>query len=238
MTKPDISELKLSAKSQETGLDVHESTIAELKQLQEALKVSEDNYFSLIEHNADGIVVLNSHTIEFVNHKLYKLTGYSQDEIIGKQFIELVPLEYQSLLKENYEMKLISGEPNALEMEIVIKDGRKIPVETRAQPIEFKGKTATMVVIRDVSKRKQAEDALKLSEKNFRTSMDASSIGIRISDNNNNNLYVNQAFMDIFGYENMDEIQAPRQNITPPNLTPVGYCGMRNYYVAHQCQKG
>jgi hypothetical protein len=44
--------------------------------------------------------------------------------------------------------------------------------------------------------------------------------------------------MDIFGYENMDEIQAPRQNITPPNLTPVGYCGMRNYYVAHQCQKG
>ena len=238
MTKPDISELKLSAKSQETGLDVHERTIAELKQLQEALKVSEDNYFSLIEHNADGIVVLNSHTIEFVNHKLYKLTGYSQDEIIGKQFIELVPLEYQSLLKENYEMKLISGEPNALEMEIVIKDGRKIPVETRAQPIEFKGKTATMVVIRDVSKRKQAEDALKLSEKNFRTSMDASSIGIRISDNNNNNLYVNQAFRDIFGYENMDEIQAPRQNITPPNLTPVGYCGMRNYYVAHQCQKG
>ena len=116
MTKPDISELKLSAKSQETGLDVHERTIAELKQLQEALKVSEDNYFSLIEHNADGIVVLNSPTIEFVNHKLYKLTGYSQDEIIGKQFIELVPLEYQSLLKENYEMKLISGEPNALEI--------------------------------------------------------------------------------------------------------------------------
>jgi diguanylate cyclase (GGDEF)-like protein/PAS domain S-box-containing protein len=217
MTKPDISELKLSAKSQETGLDVHERTIAELKQLQEALKVSEDNYFSLIEHNADGIVVLNSHTIEFVNHKLYKLTGYSQDEIIGKQFIELVPLEYQSLLKENYEMKLISGEPNALEMEIVIKDGRKIPVETRAQPIEFKGKTATMVVIRDVSKRKQAEDALKLSEKNFRTSMDASSIGIRISDNNNNNLYVNQAFMDIFGYENMDEIKAspPPEHYTP-----------------------
>jgi diguanylate cyclase (GGDEF)-like protein/PAS domain S-box-containing protein len=74
-----------------------------------------------------------------------------------------------------------------------------------------------MVVIRDVSKRKQAEDALKLSEKNFRTSMDASSIGIRISDNNNNNLYVNQAFMDIFGYENMDEIKAspPPEHYTP-----------------------
>ena len=217
MTKPNVFELKSSGESQETGQEAPENTITELAHLKEALKTSEENYMSLIEQNADGIVILSAHTIEFVNRKMYRMSGYSQDEIIGKQFVELIPSEYQSLLKENYEMKLVSGEPNALEMEILVKGDRKIPVETRAQPMMFKGKTATMVTIRDVTKRKQAEDGLKLSEKNFRTSMDFSSIGIRISDNDNNNLYVNQAFMDIFGYQNIDEIKAspPPEHYTP-----------------------
>ena len=51
------------------------------------------------------------------------MSGFSQDELMDKEFIELVVPEYHGLLKENYEMKLVSGEPNALEMEVVAKDG-------------------------------------------------------------------------------------------------------------------
>jgi PAS domain S-box-containing protein len=59
----------------------------------------------------------------------------------------------------------------------------------------------------DITERRQAEEALKLSEQNFRNSMDNSSIGIRISDKNDIVLYANQAMLDIFGYKNVNEMR-------------------------------
>ena len=230
MTKTDISKLKPSGKPKDNKQSIIISNATELAQLKEALKASEDNFFSLLERNADGIVILDKHTIVFVNQKMVKISGYSQDEILGKQFIEIIAPEYHDLLKTNYEMNLVSGEPNALEMEIIARDGRKIPAETRAQFIVFKGRKATMVAIRDVTERKQAEDALKLSEKNFRNSMDSSSVGIRISDNNDHTSYGNKALLDIFGYENLDEVRK-----TPPQkfYSPEAYA---SYLTRHEKQ--
>ena len=341
MTKPARSSTKSAETPGKTGQSMPDNCAAELTQVEIALKTAQENYFSLIEKNADGIVILYSHVIEFCNRKMFRMLGYSEDEILGKQFLEIVTPDGQRVLKENYDMKLVDGEPNALEIELIAAGGKKIPVETRAQNIVFKGKTATMVVVRDVTERKnaeaelklseeryktlfesaangiliadietqqqkyanpaickmlgytrdelinmniteihpknmsdqvkaeftaqakgekfmitlpclkkdgtviyadisatkavidgracnigfftdatertRAEDALKLSEQNFRSSMDSSSIGIRISDNRDNTRYVNQSFMDIFGYKNMDEIKAspPPEHYAP-----------------------
>ena len=70
----------------------------------------------------------------------------------------------------------------------------------------FKDRPATMVVIRDITTKSGGSGA-KASELNFRNSLDSSSMGIRISDNQENNLYVNQAMLKIFGYRNIDEIK-------------------------------
>jgi len=217
MTKSDKSTSKSAEKPAKKKQYVPEDNVTGLKRAKEALKVSEDNYFSLIEQNADGIVILYGHIVEFYNQKMYRISGYSEEEIRSKQFIDLVAPEYHKLLQANYDMELVSGEPNALEMEIIAKDGRKIPVETRAQPIVFRGRAATMVVIRDVTERKKAEDALKLSEKNFRNFLDNSSLGIRIRDADGNVSYSNQAFLDIFGYKNAAESQAhpPQEYYSP-----------------------
>ena len=193
---------------------------AELEQVKAALKVSEENYAALIDHSADGIVILFSHTINFVNRKIMQITGYSREELIGKAFINLVAPEFNCVLKESYEMKLVEGEPNALEMEFITKDGRHIPVETRAQTIVFEGREASMVAVRDVTERKKAEDELKLSEKNFRTSLDSSEIGIRISDNKDHTSYVNQALLDIFGYKNIEEV---RKSPPPEHYAPAAH---------------
>jgi PAS domain S-box-containing protein len=191
--------------------------ITERKQVEKALKESEEKYSTLIEQSSDGIILLDAYTITFANAKMIEMSGFSQDEVLGKQFIELVAPEYHELLVNSFHRGLAPGEPNMLELEIMAKGDRRITAETSALPITYRNHPATMVIIRDVTDRKKAEEALKASEQNFRNSMDSSLIGIRIVDTNWYTLYANQVFLDIFGYENVEEIGKvnPKQLYTP-----------------------
>ena len=60
MTKTDISKSKPSGKSKDTRQSINKSNDTELAQLKEALKTSEDNFSSLLERNADGIIILDA----------------------------------------------------------------------------------------------------------------------------------------------------------------------------------
>lgn len=59
----------------------------------------------------------------------------------------------------------------------------------------------------DVQLRKQAEQALRRSEENFRRSLDESPLGVRIVTIEGETLYANKAILDIYGYENIEELK-------------------------------
>jgi len=83
------------------------------------------------------------------------------------------------------------------------------------------GKPQYQTLYNDITERKQAAAALKASEQNFRNSLDSSSLGIIIIDTDFNTLYANQALLDIFGYENIDELKSspPSEHYTPESYT-------------------
>ena len=197
--------------------------ITERKQAEEALKESEEKYSTLIEKSLDGIVILDDHSIEFSNSRMCEMSGYSHNEILGNNFLDLVAPEHLERLKERYQGERADGiTTDNFEMEILSKDKKKIPVETSAQRFVYKGRPTTMVTIRDITERKRAEEALKISEQNFRNSMDNTLLGIRISDIGNHTLYANQALLDIFGYKNIDELKAiPPTSITLRKGMPI-----------------
>ena len=205
--------------------------ISESKQAEEVLKASEEKYSTLIEKSSDGIVILNVHEIEFSNTRMCEMSGYSQNEILGKNFFDLVAPEHLERLQENYQGETADGtKTDNIEIEILSKDKKKIPVETSAQIIVYKDRPATMVTIRDITQRKRAEEALKVSEQNFRNSIDSSSLGIRISDIDNHTLYANQTLLDIFGYKNIDEVSAksPQEYYSPESY--ADYLKMMEIY--------
>jgi len=96
------------------------------------------------------------------------------------------------------------------------KDNKIINVEISANYLD-EGEGQIFVFSRDITEHKQEESALKLSEQNFRNSLDTSSMGIRIMGDADYTVYANQALLDMFGYENIDEVRAspPQGHYTP-----------------------
>ena len=124
-----------------------------------------------IENSSDAVFITDINgTIEFVNTAFEQIYGYQKSEAIGK-----TPRILKSGLisPENYKYfwsTLLAG--NAVNGELLNKtsDGRIIDIEASNSPIlDEKGKIVGFISInRDISKRKQIEEALKISEEKYR----------------------------------------------------------------------
>ncbi|MFP4175964.1 MAG: PAS domain S-box protein [Candidatus Brocadiia bacterium] len=121
------------------------------------LKQAEENREEIVQHLADGVVILNDEgTVHFANPAACRLFGRSEDELIGMDF----------------GSPSVGGEMT--EVNIPRKDGDIATVELRVGTVEWDGKDMRLVSLRDVSKRKKMEEDLKKIEwmltKPFRSS--------------------------------------------------------------------
>ncbi|WCK56259.1 PAS domain S-box protein [Aneurinibacillus sp. Ricciae_BoGa-3] len=86
----------------------------------------------------------------------------SKDAILGKSIFDSVPPDYLSLVKKRSQTVLeLKKETELMEQQIKCYDGTIITVETNAVPIHYKDKTASQIVFRNITEKKQTEQALK-----------------------------------------------------------------------------
>ena len=135
--------------------------VTERKRAEERLVQSEKKYSTIVEKGNDGIVIIQDGRLIFANSRTPEITGLPLDKVLGRSFIDFVSPAYRGLVADNYKRR-ISGEkaPDRYEIEILSKDGESIPVEITGSAIEYEGKPADMVVIRDICERKRAEEML------------------------------------------------------------------------------
>ena len=136
--------------------------ITERKQAEEALKESEEKYRNLIERANDGICIIQDGVITFTNPRLAELWGGTNEEIIGTPFTNYVHPDELSKLADYYNRRL-KGErvPTLYETALMKKSGDKIYVELSAGIITYQGKPADLIIVRDITYRRQSEEALK-----------------------------------------------------------------------------
>ncbi len=141
------------------------------KKAEEELRDSEARYRSLVELSPDAVVVHSGREIIYVNSAGVKLYGASSPaEIIGKNPLEFVHPDYREAVQARMADYAERREPAPLmEQKYIRADGGTIDVEVVGVPINYGGKRAAQVVIRDVTKRKRVEAALRESEKRFST---------------------------------------------------------------------
>lgn len=133
---------------------------------EEALRESEGKYRTLIESSLTGIFIHQDGKYVFVNDRFAEIHGYRPQELIGKDpFMLIIPDERDAF--RQVAQKRLEGETVSQQYEVrrIKKDGTIIWCEMMATRIEYEGRPAIMGNIIDITKRKQAEEALRLAEK-------------------------------------------------------------------------
>ncbi|MDD4126972.1 MAG: PAS domain S-box protein [Methanomicrobium sp.] len=145
--------------------------ISQRKQMERALKNSERKYRSLFENSNDAVLVhYSSGKIIDINDCLADMLGYSRDSILAGSIYDLYPAVAHDSVK-NSILELKAKKNLFFETEMVRKDGSLVIVEVSASLVAEK-KGIIQSVVRDITEKKKAEEALIESEKRFRNLTD------------------------------------------------------------------
>jgi PAS domain S-box-containing protein len=174
--------------------------ITELKKTEKTLEESEEKYSTIVEKGNDGIVIIQDGLIKFVNTKISEITGITAKQAVGKPFVDFVSPAFREIVVERYKKRLSGIKvPDRYEVEILSKSGKPIPFEISASVIEYEGKPADMAIIRDISERKLADEALRESEERYRSLVESSEDMIYMLDKDLRYLSVNGALLRSLG---------------------------------------
>jgi PAS domain S-box-containing protein len=176
--------------------------IAERRKLEGALRKSEEKFGALVENSLDGIAVVQEERILFVNRVLLEMFGCQKaDEMVGHPFTEFVSPEHRDLMVERGRTRE-KGEyaPSDYEFKALRKDGSRFDAELSVGIITFEGQAARQAVLRDITERKRAEEALKESEDKYRTILESIEDGYYEVDISGNLTFFNDSLCRIHGY--------------------------------------
>lgn len=151
------------------GFHIIARDITERKRMEEALRESEESYRTLIETSPDAIVVLDlNFEIIMANRQSYTLFGYEGPKgVVGKNALTFLAEEDRTRAMESAKILSETGEIRDNEYIMLKKDGTTFPADIRASLLKDSAGNpkARILVVRDITERKRAEEALQKSEK-------------------------------------------------------------------------
>jgi len=172
--------------------------LANLKDAQE-----QSRYKELLENVDDAVYIINQEgNIIEANEAAYSQLGYKPDIFFNLNLSAIIPGKEAEMIIKQLDSKTRSSSPDKITLVTCHfkTDGSCIPVEINSRPITYRGKRVILNVARNISKRTEAENALRESEERYRSVVENSRDGIMVIDDNFIILYANSVLPGILGY--------------------------------------
>ncbi|MEE9913320.1 MAG: PAS domain S-box protein [Deltaproteobacteria bacterium] len=210
-----------------TGIHGVARDISERKKAEAKLKESEERFSALFDHSRDCVYVIDlaGNFVE-ANAAALQLLGYERADVPSLNIVSLLDENDMAKGVQEFEEIIRSGFQNARsEHTLKRKNGGLIQVETQASLVYSHGKPHSILgIARDITERKQAEEALRESEKKYRELVDFLPISLFEMDLQGNVTSANPAIFELFGYESADLENGLKadQMIVPDDLPRFG----------------
>lgn len=183
--------------------------VSERKQAEMALREREEQLSSVFRIAPTGIGVVVNRMFKQVNVRICEMTGYSKEELVGKNARILYPTDedYEYVGREKYRQISEHG-TGTVETRWQTKDGRILDVLLSSTPMDLsdlsKGVTFTAL---DITERKRTREALRMSHERFLTVMDSIDATIYVADMDTYEiLFMNKNMIESFGGDSTGQL--------------------------------
>ena len=144
---------------------INSRDVSDRKQAEDRLRESEQRFRDLFESSPDAIFVedLEGKVLD-INPAACRLHGMEREDLMGRSVLDLVPPERRDEVRRDFK-KLVEGQLQQIEGLSRTQDGRAVAVEIRASQINYAGREALLLHVRDVTAHKRLEEQLRQSQK-------------------------------------------------------------------------
>ena len=175
--------------------------MTERKRAEEALEKRRKNTALWWKMPTKLSLIIQDGRFVFVNPRALELSGFSREEFFSRSFLDFVHPDDRLRAVERYQ-KRMKGEPlpAGFVSRMIDKRGKSWWGYSNAVMIEWEVNLALLALGTDITELKEAEEALRVSEEQYRAVFDNAGIGIDLLDRDGRILRVNQALLDMLGY--------------------------------------
>ncbi|MFP4366846.1 MAG: PAS domain S-box protein [Bacteroidales bacterium] len=183
---------------------------------QEAYNIHNEGFRILFENSPDAIFVEDEEGfILNANQAACDLQGIEHNRLVGMNIRDLVPASDVNAVFERNKL-WFEGNLNLFDGVVYSETGKIIPVEIHGRKVLFSDKPALLLIVRNITRRKEEEQRIILEKSYFENIFKAAPEAIVITDNESKIQRINDQFKNLFGYTEVEVIEQYTQAILVP----------------------
>jgi PAS domain S-box-containing protein len=220
-TAYDDLEVRVQTRTQELAKanQLLQAEVQDRTRMEHILREREEIYRALVEQSNDALYLLQNGRMVFVNQRFQEMFGVTPEDVFNADFnlLDLVAADSRAVVKDRLR-QFAEGAEIATRYEYTARNTANydFEVEAFASEVQYGGRRALQVLLRDITDRRMAEQALRDSEERFRSAFATAAIGMALVDTDGYYLQVNDALGQLYGYSTSELLSMRYQDLTYP----------------------